>query len=153
MQNPGPRQPNRHERYTSHKPKQTGVHIHLRWYPPLTNNLFFVPVRSSQTRKMGATLFPLPRYIVYLGLHWIYSFLTTNQHQFMRQIIFHSVRSNALWGPLIGVAWTFESFVGKLECRPNFRRRQEACVWDAIMRSVPFKGPKEVGIPSFRKCL
>ena len=76
-----------------------GVHLHqIIWYlfP------FGRAVRSSQTRKRGETLLPLPinRYIVSLGLHWIYSFPVTNQHQSTRQILFYSVRSNALWGGL-----------------------------------------------------
>ena len=75
-----------------------GVHLHqiiCYWFS------FGQAVRSSQARSRGATLLlPLPRYTVLLGLHCICSFPTTNQHQFMRQIIVHSVRSNALWGGL-----------------------------------------------------
>ena len=56
------------------------------------------------THQTVCYLFPfgrliiLPRCSVFLGLHWIYSFSITNQHQLMWQIIFHSVRSYALWG-------------------------------------------------------
>ena len=97
MQSPGPHQPNRHERYLLHIPGQIGVYINLRWCPSASNNLLFVPVRSgrsvpSQKRKRGATLLlSLPRYnTVFLGCTESLRFpRTTNQHQFMRQIISH----------------------------------------------------------------
>ena len=107
MQNAGPRQPNRHERYILHMPRQNGVHIHLRWCPSTSHNLLFVPVRSGRSvlpnKKKGCNTSSSSSYVdilFFLGLHRIYSFPTTNQHQLMRQIIFHSVRSNALWGGL-----------------------------------------------------
>ena len=69
MQNPWPRQPNLYERYILHMPRH-----HLRWCSSTSNNTryqvcFLFPfgrsVRSSQTRKRGATLLlPLPRYLV-----------------------------------------------------------------------------------------
>ena len=58
-------------------------------------------VRSSQTKKGVQHFFFLFLDIpFFLGLHLIYSFPATDQHQFMRQIIFHSVRFNALGGGL-----------------------------------------------------
>ena len=55
-------------------------------------------VRSSKTTRMGATLL-LPRYTAFLRLHRICSLPISNQLQFLWEIMFHSVRSNALsWG-------------------------------------------------------
>ena len=49
MQNPGPREPNRHERHLLHMPRKIGVDVHLRWCPSTSNNLVFVPVRSGRS--------------------------------------------------------------------------------------------------------
>ena len=105
MQNSEPRQPNQCARYLLHI---SGAN----WCPQPSsvvsiyiNNQLFVPVRSvlPNKKKGSSALLSLPRYEVPGMLFFsdcteIYLFPTTNQHQFMRQIIFHSVRSNALWG-------------------------------------------------------
>ena len=80
IHNPGPRQPNQYERYPLHRPRYTGVDVHLRWCPFTSRDAicsravgpFGRAVRSPQTRKKGATLiFPPPtsRCTVFLGLH------------------------------------------------------------------------------------
>ena len=60
MQNDGPRQPNRHERYLLHMPRQNGVHTHLRWCPPTSYNPLFFPVWSGHSvlpnKKKGCNI-------------------------------------------------------------------------------------------------